>query len=55
MKLNLRGKVQSTRLLKALCPDCGYVIRVTAKWVEVGLPVCPCGATFEAAGAEAGA
>lgn len=57
MKLNLRGKVQGTRLLKAECPECGYVIRVTAKWInEAGLPTCPCGAMFEAAaGTEAGA
>jgi len=54
MKLNLRGKVQGTRLLKAECPECGYVIRVTAKWInEAGLPTCPCGGLFEAA--EAGA
>lgn len=52
MKLNLRAKIQSTRLLKAECPECGYVIRVTAKWInEAGFPTCPCGGTFEAAGA----
>jgi len=42
----LRGrpsKKQSTRMLKVLCPDCGYTVRTTAKWIEVGLPVCPCG------------
>lgn len=32
-----------SRLLKAGCPDCGYTIRVTAKWIAVGLPTCPCG------------
>src|SRR5262249_36715988 len=37
---------QSTRLLKVQCPaeDCGYTVRVTAKWLEVGFPMCPCGA-----------
>lgn len=56
VKLNLRGKVQGTRLLKAECPECGYVIRVTAKWIsEAGFPTCPCGSMFEAAGTEAGA
>lgn len=56
MKLNLRTKVQGTRLLKASCPECGYVVRVTAKWVEVGLPICPtCELAFEVAGSEAGA
>ena len=51
MKLDLRHKVQGTRLLKASCPECGYVVRVTAKWVEVGLPICPtCEQSFEVAG-----
>ena len=49
MKLKLRSKIQSTRLLKASCPECGYIIRVTAKWIEeAGLPTCPCGGVFEA-------
>lgn len=34
-------KVQGTRLLKVLCPDCGYVVRVTRKWLDEGYPVCP--------------
>lgn len=32
-----------SRLLKAGCPECGYTIRVTAKWIAFGLPTCPCG------------
>lgn len=33
---------QSTRLLKVECPACGYVCRVTAKWLlDAGAPVCP--------------
>jgi hypothetical protein len=42
---------QSTRLLKVACPDeeCGYTVRVTAKWLEVGFPTCPCGAVMERA------
>jgi hypothetical protein len=32
---------QSTRLLKASCPTCGYTIRLSDKWVKQGLPVCP--------------
>ena len=48
-----RGKKQTTRLLKIACPECGYTARVTAKWVEVCLPTCPCGTEFVAAeGAE---
>jgi hypothetical protein len=35
-------KKQTTRLLKCECGVCGYVARVTAKWVdEVGPPICP--------------
>lgn len=36
-------KKQSTRLLKCECEDCGYVARVTAKWInDLGAPLCPC-------------
>lgn len=45
-------KKQSTRLLKVLCPGCGYTIRVTQTWVDVGLPVCPCGADMIQEGEE---
>ena len=35
-------KKQTTRLLKAECPTCGYTVRVTQKWVDsVGAPHCP--------------
>lgn len=34
------GKKQSTRLLKAVCPQCGYTIRLTSKWAEQGMPIC---------------
>lgn len=41
-------KKQGARLLKAECGGCGYVIRVTRKWIdEAGLPTCPCGTEFE--------
>ena len=36
---NGTGK-QETRLRKALCPGCGYTVRVTSKWIDRGLPVC---------------
>lgn len=40
-------KKQGTRLLAATCPDCGYKIRVTQKWIDTaGLPTCPCGGEF---------
>lgn len=35
-------KKQSTRLLKCQCETCGYLVRVTRKWVEeAGEPICP--------------
>jgi len=34
----------STRLRKVACPDCGYTVRMARSWMELGLPVCPCGA-----------
>lgn len=37
-----KPKTQSTRLLKLACV-CGYTVRTTQKWVDVGLPLCPCG------------
>ena len=33
--------VQSTRMLKAICPNCKYHVRLTAKWARVGMPLCP--------------
>jgi ribosomal protein L37E len=34
---------QKTALLKVECAACGYVARVTAKWLDaVGAPICPC-------------
>lgn len=34
-------KKQSTRMLKACCPACGYTVRLTAKWLRLGAPYCP--------------
>ncbi len=49
-----KRKKQSTRLLKAECPDCGYVIRLTMKWAVLGLPSCFCrGAIFQVVDADA--
>ena len=39
-------KTQTTRMLKAACPSCGYTVRLTAKWASQGLPTCPCGDTL---------
>lgn len=35
-----------TRLLKLEC-KCGYTVRTTQKWIEVGMPTCPCGEEME--------
>lgn len=43
MTVGTKEKTQSTRMLKAECPDDGYTVRLTRKWVEVGMPTCPCG------------
>lgn len=34
-------KKQTTRLKKAECSQCGYTVRLTQKWLEVGPPGCP--------------
>jgi hypothetical protein len=31
---------QTTRMLKATCPSCGFTIRLTRTWAEKGLPIC---------------
>lgn len=41
------GLKQSTRLLKATCECCGYIIRLTWRWVEEGMPTCPQGGEFK--------
>lgn len=45
--------VQATRMLKACCPQCGYTVRLTQKWVSKGLPICgTCGEGFKLEAAE---
>ena len=36
-------KVQTTRMLKVECPEDGYSVRTTAKFLSIGLPLCPDG------------
>lgn len=37
----------STRMLKSMCDaECGYTIRLARKYVDIGLPICPCGGTI---------
>lgn len=47
-----RGSASTTRLRKCECPECGYTIRVTRRWLAVGLPGCPCGETMRCPDAE---
>lgn len=42
-----REKKQGTRMLKLEAPCCGYVARTTQKWIDTGLPSCPCGNEME--------
>lgn len=35
------AKKQTTRMIKVECPDCGYTVRTTKKWLDVGAPWCP--------------
>jgi len=38
---------QTTRMIKLECPEDGYTVRTTRKWIDVGLPSCPSGHTME--------
>lgn len=40
-------KKQTTRMLKLEAACCGYVARTTKKWIEIGVPSCPCGNEME--------
>lgn len=42
---------QTTRMIKLVCEDadCGYTVRTTRKWIDVGLPTCYCGCSMEVA------
>jgi len=41
-------KKQSTRLVKCVCGECGYTVRTTRKWLEVGPPHCPAHGAMDA-------
>lgn len=40
---------QGTRMLKLMCPADEYTVRTTQKWLDVGMPTCPCGEEMELA------
>lgn len=42
LKFVRERKVQTTRMMKAQCDTCEYTVRLTRKWADVGVPVCPC-------------
>ena len=43
LDVRVDAKKQGTRLLKIICPSCGYTARTTRQWIGRGLPTCPCG------------
>lgn len=36
-------KIQATRMIKLVCPETGYTVRTTKKWLQQGLPTSPAG------------
>lgn len=38
---------QATRMLKFVCPKCGWAARTSQKWIDLGLPTCACGEGME--------
>ena len=43
LKSSNAPKKQGTRMLLVKCPACEYQVRTTKKWLEIGVPTCPCG------------
>lgn len=35
------AKKQTTRMHKAECGSCGYTVRISQKWIDLGVPECP--------------
>lgn len=35
------NKPQTTRMRKCTCDSCGFLVRLTQKWLDVGSPICP--------------
>lgn len=35
------AKKQTTRMIKCVCPECGYTVRTTRAWLDLGAPICP--------------
>jgi len=47
--VSTRGPKQSTRMIKVVCPECGYTLRTSRKWIETGVPTCTCETPMEVA------
>lgn len=45
----MQVKTQGTRMLKLVAGCCGYTVRTSQKWIDEGLPSCPCGSDMELA------
>lgn len=41
LSLKLERKKQTTRMRKCECLACGYTVRLTQKWIDIGFPICP--------------
>ena len=41
--------VQTTRMVKFSCSECGWTGRATRTWLNKGCPTCPCGTTMKEA------
>lgn len=39
-------KKDGTRMLKLVCPNDGYTVRTSEKWIRIGRPACPCCGTL---------
>lgn len=42
-KMTTLRKTQTTRMLKIVCPGCGWTARTAQKHIDAGLPTCACG------------
>lgn len=51
-KMTNGKKADKCRMHKVYCPNCDYTVRITNKWIEVGMPTCPCGTEMVLEGAE---
>jgi hypothetical protein len=47
-------KKQATRMIKLVCPETGYTVRTTKKWIEQGYPTSPAGCEMVPVGEDEG-